>query len=74
MWQLFLINIVIIVLDIALLAIEYRNLHMPEIVFKAFCYSFKLKLEFAVLGKQQESSSSLERRRTQFMVKAVFPR
>ncbi|OQU94772.1 hypothetical protein CLAIMM_01074 isoform 3 [Cladophialophora immunda] len=54
MWQLFIINIVIIFLDIALLVIEYRNLHIPEIAFKGFCYSVKLKLEFAVLSKLVE--------------------
>ncbi|OAP61782.1 hypothetical protein AYL99_03985 [Fonsecaea erecta] len=54
MWQLFIINIVIIFLDIALLVIEYRNLHIPEVAFKGFCYSVKLKLEFAVLSKLVE--------------------
>ncbi|KIX98529.1 uncharacterized protein Z520_05830 [Fonsecaea multimorphosa CBS 102226] len=54
MWQLFTINIVIICLDIALLVIEYRNLHIPEVAFKGFCYSVKLKLEFGVLSKLVE--------------------
>ncbi|EXJ75853.1 uncharacterized protein A1O5_00360 [Cladophialophora psammophila CBS 110553] len=54
MTQLFVINIVIICLDIALLVIEYKNLHIPEIAFKGFCYSVKLKLEFAVLSKLVE--------------------
>ncbi|OAG42660.1 hypothetical protein AYO21_03245 [Fonsecaea monophora] len=54
MWQLFIINVVIIVLDIALLVLEYRNLHVPEVAFKGFCYSVKLKLEFAVLSKLVE--------------------
>ncbi|RMD43031.1 hypothetical protein DV735_g2132, partial [Chaetothyriales sp. CBS 134920] len=51
MWQLFAINVVIIILDIVLLAIEYRNLHIYEQSVKAFVYSVKLKLEFAILGK-----------------------
>jgi hypothetical protein len=49
MWQLFIINVVIIVLNIALLVVEYHNLRVYEQVFKGVVYSFKLKLEFAVL-------------------------
>ncbi|RMZ79051.1 hypothetical protein DV737_g3599, partial [Chaetothyriales sp. CBS 132003] len=63
MWQLFTINIVIIILDIVLLVIEYKNLHIYEQAIKAFVYSVKLKLEFAILGKlidlAQESQRSL---------------
>jgi hypothetical protein len=51
MWQLFIINVVIIALNIALLVVEYLNLRVYEQVFKGMVYSFKLKLEFAVLGK-----------------------
>lgn len=54
MWQLFIINIVIVGMDIALLVIEYKNLHIPEVAFKGLCYSVKLKLEFAVLSKLVE--------------------
>ena len=54
MWQLFIINVIIVVMDIALLVIEYKNLHIPEIAFKGLCYSVKLKLEFAVLSKLVE--------------------
>ncbi|RMZ89003.1 hypothetical protein DV736_g3758, partial [Chaetothyriales sp. CBS 134916] len=63
MWQLFTINVVIIILDIVLLVIEYKNLHIYEQSIKAFVYSVKLKLEFAILGKlvelAQESQRSL---------------
>ena len=51
MWQLFSINIVIILLDIALLIMEYLNLRTIEVAFKGFTYSMKLKMEFAVLSK-----------------------
>ena len=50
-WQLFTINIIIVVLDIVLLVIQYKNLHIYEQSVKAFVYSVKLKLEFAILGK-----------------------
>jgi hypothetical protein len=61
MWQLFTINIIIIVLDIGLLAIEYRNYHVLEQTFKSFIYSVKLKLEFAILGKLVELVQSSKR-------------
>lgn len=51
MWELFIINIIIIALDIALLAVEYLNLREYEQTFKGVVYSIKLKLEFAILGK-----------------------
>ena len=51
MWELFIINVLIIVLDIALLVVEYLNLRVYEQVFKGVVYSIKLKLEFAILGK-----------------------
>ena len=51
MYELFTINVIIILLDIALLALEYRGLRTLERAFKSFIYSVKLKLEFAVLGK-----------------------
>ncbi|KAJ9605188.1 hypothetical protein H2200_010578 [Cladophialophora chaetospira] len=54
MTQLFIINIVIVAMDIALLVIEYKDLHIPEVAFKGLCYSVKLKLEFAVLSKLVE--------------------
>lgn len=61
LWQLFLINVVIVALDIALLVLEYLNLASIEIAFKALAYSVKLKLEFAILGKLVESSSIAQR-------------
>ena len=51
LWQLFSINIVIIIMDIFLLALEYRNLSTMEQTTKGLIYSIKLKLEFAILGK-----------------------
>jgi hypothetical protein len=54
MGQLFVINIVIVAMDIALLVVEYKDLHIPEVAFKGLCYSVKLKLEFAVLSRLVE--------------------
>ncbi|KAF4471012.1 hypothetical protein FALBO_2084 [Fusarium albosuccineum] len=51
LWQLFAINIVIVIMDIALLAIEYKNYFIWEQGVKMVTYSIKLKLEFAVLGE-----------------------
>ncbi|KAH8659744.1 hypothetical protein BGZ61DRAFT_565168 [Ilyonectria robusta] len=51
MWQLFAINVLIVVMDIALLAIEYKSLYVWEQGVKVVTYSIKLKLEFAVLGE-----------------------
>ncbi|KAH7110632.1 hypothetical protein B0J13DRAFT_534496 [Dactylonectria estremocensis] len=50
-WQLFAINIVIVIMDIALLAIEYKNFYVWQQGCKVVVYSIKLKLEFAVLGQ-----------------------
>jgi len=49
--ELFSINILIVVFDVALLVVEYQNRHVIEQSLKAFIYSVKLKCEFAVLRK-----------------------
>lgn len=54
MWQLFIINIIIIAMDVALLVVEFQNLRVLEQAFKVVVYSIKLKLEFAILGKLVE--------------------
>jgi hypothetical protein len=51
MQQLVFINIVIILMDTALLSIEYASLYLFETVIKGVCYSIKLKLEFAILSR-----------------------
>ena len=51
MWQLFSINVVIIVLDVALLVVEYQDRHVIEQALKEVVYSVKLKFEFAILSK-----------------------
>ena len=54
MWELLVINVVIIALDIALLVIEYLDLRVVEQTFKGLAYSFKLKMELAILGRLVE--------------------
>lgn len=45
------INIMVILMDLGLLAVEYHNLSVLEQTFKGVIYSVKLKCEFAILGK-----------------------
>ncbi|EMD61804.1 hypothetical protein GGP41_002686 [Bipolaris sorokiniana] len=51
MYQLLAINVLIIILDLALLAMEFANQYLIQTTLKGVVYSVKLKLEFAVLGK-----------------------
>jgi hypothetical protein len=51
MWQLVMMNVFIILLDTALLTVEFFNLYMIETTLKSLVYSVKLKAEFAVLSK-----------------------
>lgn len=62
LWQLFIINVVIVALDVALLVVEYINLSWVEISFKGLAYSVKLKLEFAILSKLVEFSELTKRK------------
>ncbi|RMX73878.1 hypothetical protein D0869_13159 [Hortaea werneckii] len=51
MWQLCVINAMIIVADIGLLVVEYQDRHVVEQALKGAVYGMKLKLEFAILSK-----------------------
>jgi hypothetical protein len=51
MWELLLINMIIVLLDIGLLVMEYLDLRIFEQTFKGVAYSVKLKMELAILGK-----------------------
>lgn len=51
MRQLFAINLGIVIMDIGLLAVEYKSLFIWEQGLKGVIYTVKLKLEFAVLGE-----------------------
>jgi hypothetical protein len=49
--QLLVINIVILILDVAVIVIEYIGYYAVQVMFKPVAYSVKLKLEYAILGK-----------------------
>ena len=51
MYELIAINLIMILMDIALLVLEYVGLYMLQTTLKGAVYSVKLKLEFGVLGK-----------------------
>ncbi|KNB17788.1 hypothetical protein FOXG_15993 [Fusarium oxysporum f. sp. lycopersici 4287] len=51
LWQLFAINLIIVIMDFTLLIIEYENFYVWEQGIKVVTCSIKLKLEFAVLGE-----------------------
>lgn len=51
MHQLVGINILIVLMDLALLGLEYASYYAVQITLKVAIYSLKLKLEFAVLGR-----------------------
>ncbi|EKV09945.1 integral membrane protein [Penicillium digitatum] len=49
--QLLVINILILILDIAVVVIEYVGYYAVQVLFKPVAYSVKLKFEYAILGK-----------------------
>lgn len=51
MYQLMVINVLIIAMDLGLLGLECASLYILETITKPTFYSIKLKLEFAILGK-----------------------
>lgn len=51
MYQLIAINVIIIIMDLALLGLEFSNQYVLQTLTKGVIYSIKLKLEFAVLNK-----------------------
>jgi hypothetical protein len=51
LYQLLIINIVILALDIAVVVIEFVGWYSVQVMFKPVAYSIKLKLEYAILGK-----------------------
>jgi hypothetical protein len=49
--QLLVINIVILVLDVAVVGTEYAGYYAVQVMFKPVAYSIKFKLEYAILGR-----------------------
>lgn len=58
------INVVIILLDISVLALEFANLFNVQTAWKPFAYSIKLKMEFSVLNRLVELSQYVRRGRS----------
>ncbi|KAL5357260.1 hypothetical protein BJX96DRAFT_10217 [Aspergillus floccosus] len=54
--QLLLINLLMITLDAAIIAVQFANLYTIHVTLKAMAYSLKLKLEYAILGKLVDMS------------------
>lgn len=54
MYDLIAINVLIILMDVAIVAVEFLGLYYLQVLLKSAIYSIKLKLEFAVLGKLTE--------------------
>lgn len=52
--QLIVVNIIIILLDISVVAIQYTGFFTFQVSFKGLVYSIKLKLEYAILGRLVE--------------------
>jgi hypothetical protein len=61
--QLLVINIVILILDVAVVGTEYAGYYAVQVMFKPVAYSIKFKLEYAILGRliQVAKGGSLER-------------
>lgn len=58
MVQLLWINVAIIIMDLAMLTMEYMGKYFIEAVMKGAIYSVKLKLEFAVLNQLMQVATS----------------
>lgn len=50
LYELLGVNVIAIILDLAIVILQYLDYYFSQVVFKATVYSVKLKLEFAVLG------------------------
>ncbi|KAL6229561.1 hypothetical protein BDW75DRAFT_245607 [Aspergillus navahoensis] len=61
MYELLGINAFTIALDVAVLIIEYMHLFSLQVYLKVFVYSVKVKLEFAVLGRLVEITTTTKR-------------
>ncbi|KAH7248209.1 hypothetical protein B0J15DRAFT_59670 [Fusarium solani] len=57
MKHLILVNVIIIILDITILALEYANQYEYQTSYKSFVYSTKLKLEFTILNRLVEMTT-----------------
>jgi hypothetical protein len=59
--QLIIINVIILVLDVSVVAVEYAGFYSVQVLLKSAVYSVKLKLEYAILGKLIQITKSPSR-------------
>lgn len=58
--ELLIVNLILVIIDIATVTLEYCNLFFFEVAFKLLSYSVKLKFEFAILSKLKVLSGADE--------------
>ncbi|KAK5663822.1 hypothetical protein OQA88_25 [Cercophora sp. LCS_1] len=59
--HLFMVNVIIVLLDINIILFEYLGLHNIQTSYKVFVYSVKLKIEFSILNKLVGLTRSVSR-------------
>lgn len=64
MIELIAVNVALILLDVALLSVEYENLYQVETTLKGMVYSIKLKLEIGVLSRMVKVVETRQNKRT----------
>ena len=60
--HLFVVNVIIIFLDLGLLSVEYIGLYSIEVLLKSAVYTIKLKLELSILGRLVELLRPIDRK------------
>lgn len=59
--HLFLVNVIIVLLDVNIILFEFLGLHDIQTSYKVLVYSVKLKIEFSILNKLVELTRSVSR-------------
>ncbi|KAK0641303.1 hypothetical protein B0T16DRAFT_333842 [Cercophora newfieldiana] len=59
--HLFIVNVIIVLLDINIILFEFTGLHNIQTSYKVLVYSVKLKIEFSILNKLVELTRSVSR-------------
>ncbi|KAK3348671.1 hypothetical protein B0T25DRAFT_227560 [Lasiosphaeria hispida] len=59
--HLLIVNVIIVLLDINIMALEYANLHDIQTSYKTLVYSVKLKIEFSILNRLVELTRATAR-------------
>ncbi|PKK40854.1 hypothetical protein CI102_15398 [Trichoderma harzianum] len=72
MKHLIIVNIIIIVLDGTIIALEYANQWEYQTAYKTFAYSAKLKLEFTILNRSPRSATGTKFNNTNDKSNRIF--